>query len=250
MAMIEICVEGFEEALAAEQAGADRVELCAALSEGGITPSIAQIRLAKARCAIPVFVIIRPRGGDFLYTEAEFEAILEDIAAAKTEGADGVVIGFLTEDGRIDIARMKKAVAAARPMGVTCHRAFDMTRDPEEAIDDLIAAGVDRVLSSGQCSNAQDGLGVLKAMIGHADGRIIVMVCGDPDPHLLFDGPVRPDAIDFHFGATGYRESPMQFRNPRVFMGKEQDNYEYRRRALDGEAIAARAERLLRLAAS
>ena len=94
MAMIEICVEGFEEALAAEQAGADRVELCAALSEGGITPSIAQIRLAKARCAIPVFVIIRPRGGDFLYTEAEFEAILEDIAAAKTEGADGVVIGF------------------------------------------------------------------------------------------------------------------------------------------------------------
>ncbi|MBB4120262.1 copper homeostasis protein CutC [Martelella radicis] len=250
MSMIEICVEGFEEALAAEAAGAERVELCAALSEGGITPSIAQIRLAKARCAIPVFVIIRPRGGDFLYTDGEFDAILEDIAAAKAAGADGVVIGFLTEEGCIDIARTREAVATARPMGVTCHRAFDMTRDPDEAIDDLIACGVDRVLSSGQRASARDGIDILKGMIKRADGRIIVMVCGDPDPTLLFDGPVDPKAVDFHFGATGYGESPMRFRNPHVFMGKGDDQREYIRRVLDGAAIAERAERLRRLVIS
>ncbi|WP_210237482.1 copper homeostasis protein CutC [Martelella lutilitoris] len=248
--MIEICVEGFGEALTAEKAGADRVELCASLSEGGITPSIAQIRLAKARCSIPVFVIIRPRCGDFLYSDGEFEAVMEDIAAAKAAGADGVVIGFLTAEGRIDIARTKEAVAAARPMGVTCHRAFDMTRDPKEAIDDLIAAGVDRVLSSGQRANAQDGIDTLKAMINRAEGRIIVMVCGDPDPTLLFDGPVNPDAVDFHFGATGYGESPMRFRNPHVFMGKGEDKREYIRRVLDGPAITQRAERLRRLVVS
>ncbi|WP_176085280.1 copper homeostasis protein CutC [Martelella sp. HB161492] len=243
--MIEICVEGLEQALAAEEAGAERIELCAALaSEGGITPSMGEIRLAVARLSIPVFPIIRPRGGDFCYSDAEFEVILADIAAAKEAGAAGVVTGILTADGRIDVDRMKKAVAAARPMGVTCHRAFDMTRDPLEAIDDLIEAGVDRLLSSGQRITAEAGKDILKTMIAHANGRIIIMVCGDPDPRSLFaeDNPVT--GIDFHFGATAFFDSPMRYRNPHVSMGKGTEDREYRRFRLDGEAVRAKAKAL------
>lgn len=244
MPKIEICVEGFEEAALAEKAGADRVELCAALSEGGITPSIGQIALAKTHLAIPVFVIVRPRGGDFLYTKAEFDVILADIEACKKAGADGVVIGFLSEDGRIDIDRTKQAVAAARPMGVTCHRAFDMARNPDEAIDDLIDCGVDRVLSSGQQADAIAGLPTLKQMIARADGRLVTMVCGDPDPQDLFDGRAATDSVDFHFGATRFVKSPMRYQNPDVAMGKGTDSREYERRSLDTASIAARCAKL------
>ncbi|TPW30069.1 copper homeostasis protein CutC [Martelella alba] len=243
--MIEICVEGLEQALAAEEAGAERIELCAALaSEGGITPSMGEIRLAVARLSIPVFPIIRPRGGDFCYSDAEFDVILADIAAAKEAGAAGVVTGILTEDGRIDVDRMKKAVAAARPMGVTCHRAFDMARDPLEALDDLIEAGVDRLLSSGQRITAEAGKDILKTMIAHANGGIIIMVCGDPDPQSLFAEGSPVTGIDFHFGATAFFDSPMRYRNPHVSMGKGTEDREYRRVRLDGEAVRAKAKEL------
>lgn len=243
---VEICVEGFEEALLAEAAGADRVELCASLLEGGITPSLGQIMLAKTRASIPVFVIVRPRGGDFLYSQAEFEAILTDIEVCKSGGADGVVIGFLTADGRVDVERTRAAVEAARPMAVTFHRAFDMTRDPDEAIDDLIACGVDRVLSSGQRPKAHEGLDTLRKMIARAAGRMTILVCGDPEPKSLFAEGAPMDGVEFHFGATAYAESPMRYRNPNVTMGKSDDNREYLKRALDTEAITRRVTALKR----
>lgn len=238
--VIEICVEGFEEALSAEEAGADRVELCAGLMEGGITPSIAQIRLAKARLSIPVMVIIRPRGGDFLYSDAEFEAMLADIEVCKSAGADGVVIGFLNADGTVDIKRTKAAVAAAGSMRVTFHRAFDMTRNPEEALDALIGCGIERVLTSGQRPTAEDGAETLKALIARARERITILVCGDPLPDTLFAENEAMRGAEFHFGATAYRDSPMQYRNPTVTMGKTGDNREYQRRTIDKDAIARR----------
>ena len=136
--LIEVCVEGPDGAVAAERGGADRVELCSSLLEGGLTPSLGVLRRTLATLHIPVMAMVRPRGGDFRYSELEFTAMLEDVAAFKAAGAAGVVFGCLTEDGDIDGARMAALVAAARPLAVTCHRAFDMARDPAAALEALI----------------------------------------------------------------------------------------------------------------
>ncbi len=128
--LIEICVEGIDGLAAAQAAGADRVELCASLLEGGLTPSLGVIKQALAIATIPFHVIIRPRGGDFLYSELEHQTMLDDVRACREAGVAGVVFGCLTADGRIDEAQMKELTEAARPLKVTCHRAFDMTRDP------------------------------------------------------------------------------------------------------------------------
>ena len=154
---IEICVDSVEGAIAAERGGADRVELCDNLLEGGTTPSAGCIKLARARIRIGLQVIIRPRGGDFLYTPTEFEVITEDVCTAKSLGADGIVIGCLTAAGDIDLERTRALIALARPLNVTFHRAFDMCRDPKRALEELIELGVDRVLTSGQESTCLEG---------------------------------------------------------------------------------------------
>ena len=175
--LIELCVEGIDGFLAAQEAGADRVELCASLMEGGLTPSLATIRAAVKAARIPVHVIIRPRGGDFLYSQAEFETMVEDIKALRSEGVAGVVIGCLTPDGRIDEARTKALVEAARPMSVTCHRAFDMTQDAREALEALIRCGVDRVLTSGGAVRSIDGVDTLARMVA-TRGDVEIMASG------------------------------------------------------------------------
>ncbi|TIR94419.1 MAG: hypothetical protein E5X13_28630 [Mesorhizobium sp.] len=142
--LIELCVEGIDGLLAAQAAGADRVELCASLVEGGITPSLGTVRVALERATIPFHVIVRPRGGDFLYSEAEYQSMLADIGALRDLGVAGIVVGCLTADGAIDEARMSELVRAAGPLNVTCHRAFDMTRDPAEALEALIRCKVGR----------------------------------------------------------------------------------------------------------
>ncbi|MEO8883863.1 MAG: copper homeostasis protein CutC, partial [Devosia sp.] len=178
---IEICVEGIDGLVAAQNAGADRVELCASLIEGGLTPSLGTVRQALAIGTIPFHVIIRPRGGDFLYSELEFDSMVEDVKAMRALGAAGVVFGCLTADGRIDEPRMKALVDAAQPMATTCHRAFDMTRDYKEAVEALIRAGVDRVLTSGQRDTAIEGIDILKDTVATADGRLVIMACGALD---------------------------------------------------------------------
>ena len=184
--IIEICVEGVDGLVAAQDGGADRVELCASLLEGGITPSIGTVRAALGIARIPVFVMVRPRGGDFLYSDLEYRSMLEDVAAFRSLGVAGVVFGCLTPDGRIDVGRMTELTEAARPLGVTCHRAFDMTRDSAEAIEDLVRCGVDRVLTSGLRETALDGLDRLTDIVKAAAGRISVMACGGLNAGMVF----------------------------------------------------------------
>ncbi|MDD3791347.1 MAG: copper homeostasis protein CutC, partial [Sphaerochaetaceae bacterium] len=155
---IEICLESVESVLIAERGGADRVEFCADLFEGGITPSLGAFKVARANSKIAMSVIIRPRGGDFCYSDLEFASMEEDIKLFKEAGADCVVLGILTPDGEIDIKRTKKLVNLARPMEVTFHRAFDVTKDPFRSLDTLIDMGIDRVLTSGLEPTVTEGL--------------------------------------------------------------------------------------------
>ena len=160
--ILEVSIEGVDGLLVAQDNGADRVELCASVLEGGITPSIGIVREALRRAQIPVFVIVRPRGGDFLYSEVEFASMREDVIALKELGVPGVVSGCLTATGEVDEERTAELLRLARPMSFTFHRAFDMVRDPAQALEVLIRLGVDRVLTSGQRATAMEGLDNLK----------------------------------------------------------------------------------------
>ena len=237
--LIELCVEGIDGFLAAQEAGADRVELCASLMEGGLTPSLATIRAAVKAAKIPVHVIIRPRGGDFLYSQAEFDSMVEDIKALRDEGVAGVVIGCLTPDGRIDEARTKALVEAARPMSVTCHRAFDMTADAHEALEALIRCGVDRVLTSGQRDTAVEGIAILKSAVEQAAGRIVVMGCGALDAGNIRKVRDETGLAEMHFAALATVPSGMTFRNPHVGMGGTEKDREYELTLTDKDAVRA-----------
>jgi copper homeostasis protein len=239
MPLIEICVEGIDGFIAAQEAGADRVELCASLVEGGLTPSLATVRAAVEAARIPVHVIVRPRGGDFLYSGAEFATMLEDIRALRGEGVSGVVIGCLTADGRIDEERTAALVQAARPMSVTCHRAFDMTADAGEAIEALVRAGVDRVLTSGQRDTALEGLAILKDINVRAAGRIVVMGCGALDADNIRTVRDAAGLRELHFATLRTVPSGMVFRNPHVGMGGTGKDREYELTLTDVEAVRA-----------
>lgn len=237
---IEICVEGTDGLIAAQNAGADRVELCASLLEGGLTPSMGVIREAVRVATIPFHVIIRPRGGDFLYSEVEFNSMVEDIKALRDMGTiAGVVIGCLTADGQIDEARTRTLVEAARPMAVTCHRAFDMTADYHAAIEALIRAGVDRVLTSGQRDTAVEGQDILKHTMDAAKGRIVIMACGALDADNIA-GVRRATGVDeMHFAALKTLKSGMGFRNPHVGMGGTAIEREYEITVTDTDSVRA-----------
>jgi copper homeostasis protein len=178
MSLVEICVDGIASALAAARGGANRVELCADLSVGGITPSAGAIAVVCRRLAIPVHVLIRPRGGSFRYSRVELEAMLHDITVAKSLGASAVVLGVLDAAQRVDRIQTTRLVEAARPMTVTFHKAFDDTRNTFEALDDLRSLGIDRVLTSGCRRRAVDGLTRLRDLQRLADDRIVIMPGG------------------------------------------------------------------------
>jgi copper homeostasis protein len=237
--LIEICVEGIDGFLAAQSAGADRVELCASLIEGGLTPSLGVVKQALAQATIPFMVIVRPRGGDFLYSETEFQAMLEDVAALRELGVAGVVAGCLTRDGHIDEPKMNAIVTAAGPLSVTCHRAFDMTDDFREAIEALIRCGVDRVLTSGQRDTALEGIDILRQTVDAAAGRIKVMVCGALDQSNIATVLHRTGADELHFAAPRTIASGMAFRNPHVGMGGTDIEREYQLTLTDVDAVRA-----------
>ena len=161
--LIEACVDSYASAMAASRAGADRLELCAHLVIGGTTPTHALFRQVQRDSGVPINVLIRPRFGDFLYTEPELEEMCEEIAAFRDLGANGVVIGALTPDGELDLAQMRRMMACAGQMEVTLHRAFDMTRDPFRALEDAVSLGCRTILSSGQAANAALGAPLLAA---------------------------------------------------------------------------------------
>ncbi|XP_023182738.1 copper homeostasis protein cutC homolog isoform X2 [Xiphophorus maculatus] len=163
--LLEVCVDSVESAVNAERGGAGRLELCSSLIEGGLTPSLGLLQVVKQYIKIPIYVMIRPRGGDFLYSDQEVEVMKKDIELMKTQGADGVVVGALTETGGVDAGLCMELIAAARPLPVTFHRAFDMAYDPAVALETLISLGFERVLTSGCDSSALEGLPVIKRLI-------------------------------------------------------------------------------------
>lgn len=215
---VEVCAYSLESCRAAQEAGADRVELCAAMYDGGTTPSAGTIRLARKMLDIQLYVMIRPRGGDFLYSEEEFIQMKEDLLFAKSCGVDGVVIGLLKPDGSVDIERTKELVELAMPLKVTFHRAFDMTGDCRRALEDIIAAGCCRVLTSGQRNTAMEGQGVLEELAVLAAGRIQVMAgSGVSVANAMELVATGVDAL--HMSGKNTRDSGMQYLNPQVFMG-------------------------------
>jgi copper homeostasis protein len=241
---VEICVEGTDGLVAAQEAGADRVELCASLLEGGITPSIGMVRAALAVAKIPFHVIIRPRGGDFLYSEIEFQSMLEDVKAMRDLGVAGVVIGCLTPEGTIDEVRTKALVDAAKPMKVTNHRAFDMTRDVDEAIEALVRCGVDRVLTSGQADTAEDGVPTMARTVAAAKGRIRIMACGGLHADNIADVYRRTHVDDVHFAASKTIDGGMRYRNVGVTMGGEEADEEFTLTVTDGTVVKATIDAL------
>src|SRR5690349_22434158 len=173
--MLEIAANSVASALAAQEGGAGRVELCTALELGGLTPSRAQIALARERLHIPLYVLIRPRAGDFLYSELECEVMQRDIETCAALGCDGVVLGVLDAEGNVDVMRCRALIAAAGTLGVTFHRAFDMSRDPARALEDIVALGCERVLTSGARASAVEGAALIRDLVVQANGRLAVM---------------------------------------------------------------------------
>jgi copper homeostasis protein len=210
--LLEACTDSVTDALEAQKAGLHRIELCSALTEGGLTPSFSLMQLAVKRLTIPVHVMIRPRAGDFLYTDEEFSLMLQDIEHAKELGAAGVVFGVLKADGTFDTERMAALIARAHPMKIVVHRAFDMTVDPFLALEAIIGLGAHIVLTSGQRQTAEDGLDLIKELVKRANGRIQILAGGGvnrSNVKLLAVAGVR----DFHFTVRKAVESPMKYRN-------------------------------------
>ena len=178
MAIVEICLEDIESAIAAQCGGADRIELCDNLTVGGTTPSLGMIQQVRQQLQIDLQVLVRPRGGDFCYTDLEFGVMKADVEAAKSAGADGIVTGILNSDGTIDVQRTQELVRLALPIPVTFHRAFDHTPNPLSALETLAGYGISRILSSGQASSAYEGLSLLSQLQKTARGRISIMAGG------------------------------------------------------------------------
>ena len=219
MVTCEVCVEGFNGAWAAAEGGAHRVELCAGLLEGGTTPSPGNLHLSLEALEIPVMVLIRPRGGDFLYSPREMDVILRDISLAREAGAHGVVTGVLTKEGRVDVGAVERVREAAGAMSLTFHRAFDMVRDPLEAMETLVGLGVDRILTSGGERSVPEAFDRLAALVEAAGDRISIMPGGGIRRENIGEVVERTGAREVHFTAFTRWESPMEYRNPRPHMG-------------------------------
>jgi len=200
--LLEICVDSVESAIAAQAGGADRVELCANLNEDGTTPSAGMIEVARQNLAIGLQVLIRPRGGDFCYSDLEFEAMKKDIGLARTLGADGVVIGVLEPTAIIDVARTRELADLARPLRVTFHRAFDVVGDPLLALESLVELRVDRILTSGQARTAMEGLIRLTQLAQKAAGRISIMPASGINAQNVRQILAATDVNEIHIGSA------------------------------------------------
>jgi copper homeostasis protein len=213
MLLLEICAFNLPAALAAQRAGADRIELCAGPEEGGVTPSAGLIRMAREKLRIPVYPIIRPREGDFLYSADEFTIMLRDVELCRGLGCDGVVIGMLQADGSVDQSRCARLVEAAYPMGVTFHRAFDRAADPFAALETIIGIGCERILTSGQRPVAMEGAELLHELVREADERIVIMPGSGVRSSNIAELAAKTGAVEFHTTARVRAASTMGFVN-------------------------------------
>ena len=216
MVKIEICAGSLRSALNAQQGGAYRVELCDNLKEGGTTPSFAQIALARKYLNLKLYPIIRPRGGDFLYDDAEFEIMKTDIAQCRDLGCDGVVFGLLKKDGSVDVERCLELKQAAGTLGTTFHRAFDRCKDPFAALEEIIEMGFERILTSGMENSAVKGALLISKLVEQANGRISVMPGAGIRPENLKQLIELTGATEFHTSAKGIFKSEMLFTDVRT----------------------------------
>ena len=200
--LLEISVESLEATLAAARGGADRIELCGNLSAGGITPSIALMHAVREHLSIPVFVMIRPRAGDFVYSEAEFSEMQRSIGNAQESGMDGVVLGVLTKDHRVDVARTRELVEFAKPLPVTYHRAFDEAADLHQALEDVMQSGAKRILTSGGAKSALEGAAVLAELIEAAGQRIVIVPGAGISAANIEQVAQQTGAREFHSGLS------------------------------------------------
>lgn len=245
MYKFENCANSVESCLEAQRAGIDRVELCAGIPEGGTTPSYGDIVVArKLLTTTKLHVIIRPRGGDFLYSDVEKEIMLEDVRMARRLGVDGVVFGALTAAGDVDMEFMRRLMAEAEGLSVTFHRAFDVCRDPFIALEQIIELGCHRILTSGQMPKAEEGVELLRELVERAGERIIIMPgCGVNASNIAHIADAT-GACEFHFSARSKRESGMLFRKSRVSMGGAVIIDEYSRDVTDVEIVKETIENL------
>jgi len=224
--LLEICAGSLTSCLAAQEGGAGRVEFCNNLLEGGTTPSYGAIASARDKLWIQFNVIIRPRGGDFLYSDVEFDVMERDILACKTLGVEGVVIGLLTAGGDIDVSRTKRLVELAMPMRVTFHRAFDVARDPFKALEDIIDAGCSRLLTSGQEADAPGGAALISSLREAAGERLVVMPGAGVRLNNIAQLVAATGCVEYHTSGSTPFASGMRYRNERVKMGGPgQDEY-------------------------
>lgn len=232
----ELCAYSVDACRVAARLGVDRVELCASPAEGGVTPSLATIERVAEIDNLDLSVMIRPRGGDFLYSDDEFETMLLDIERARTAGATGVVFGILTADGRVDVERTRRLVEAAKGMETTFHRAVDMANDYEQAVEDIIAAGCKRILTSGSYDKAIDGIGNIAKAVEISRGRIEIMAgSGVVAANAKALADVGVDAL--HFSAKRMVAGGMEYRNPRISMGGSAAVDEYALRVVDENEV-------------
>ena len=216
---LEVCLDSAESAIIADKAGADRVELCENLFGGGTTPSAGTIKTAREAVSLGLHVIIRPRPGDFCYTDTEFRVMLEDIRYCRNSGVDGVVIGILNPDGTVDKERNAALVKEAGDMSVTFHRAFDVTADPYQALEDIIELGCDRILTSGQEASVIEGADLIREIIAKAAGRIIIMPGGDITERKLQRVIEKTGASEYHIYLDIETGSVMKHCPDHVYMG-------------------------------
>lgn len=236
---VEIVVYNIESARRAQEGGADRIELCDNPGEGGTTPSYGVIEAVRQNLSIDVFVMIRPRGGDFCYDNYEFHSMKRDISQCQKISVDGVVFGILNPDGTIDKKRCKELIDKARPLKVTCHRAFDMARDPFEALEDCIEAGFDRILTAGQQAQAAKGAELIGELIKKAAGRIAIMPGSGVNENTVHDIVTKSGAQEIHFSATAFRESAMKYRNEKIAGMGSDEGAEFKLRTVDPERVRA-----------
>ncbi len=224
---MEVCVDSVQSAITAQAAGAQRVELCDNLVEGGTTPSAGMIQICRQHLSIGLHVLIRPRRGDFLYSDLEFEVMRHDIQIAKEMGTDGVVLGVLLPEGNIDVVRTRELISLARPMSVTFHRAFDLTPDPFRALDDLLQLQVDRLLTSGQQPTAPEGAELISALCQKAGENLSVLPGGGINEDNLKALLEQTGVTEFHASAREFAPSKMTFRREEVPMGGSPLTTEY-----------------------
>ena len=235
--LLEACVDSVESALAAQAGKADRVELCSNLLEGGTTPSAGMMEVWGERLRVPMHILVRPRGGDFVYSDVEIEVMQRDIALAKQLGAKAVVLGALHPDGTIHVEQVRALMGAAHPLSVTFHRAFDFTPDADAALDTLIGLGVERVLTSGQAPMAVEGTQTLRRLVTRAEGRIGILAAGGMSEENVTTVVERTGVREVHVRATALFESLASFRPRHLSLLKQPLPNEFDRAVTDPDRI-------------